>query len=495
MTPLPDIFNQPSNAKVLVLGDLMLDRYVWGDVDRISPESPVPVLSVRQEEVRLGGAASVAGLLRALEAEPILVGILGDDPAGRTLAKVLDEAAIERRVVVLPLRPTTCKERYIGRAGHRHPQQLLRVDREESHPLDPASEDVLLKEIGVLMPSCAAVLISDYSKGVCTPRLLQETIACAHRLGKPVLIDPGRHADYEWYRGADALTPNRSEAGAVVGYRIHDPDRGLNAAADISRRYGIGCVIVKLDSQGMVLHQRDGTSAVLPTQAREVYDVTGAGDMVLAVLGWAAASGLAWREAAVLANLAAGLEVEKWGVTPVTRAELRRALHASAESPAAKHVSLDEMAALAEEYRSRGKRVVFTNGCFDLLHVGHVNYLREAAALGHVLVVAVNSDAGVRRLKGPSRPVIGETDRAALLAALSCVDHVLVFEEDTPHEFLRRIRPDVLVKGGTYTVEGVVGREIVETYGGQVCVVGAIPGVSTTDILSRAREMADNSSN
>jgi D-beta-D-heptose 7-phosphate kinase/D-beta-D-heptose 1-phosphate adenosyltransferase len=300
-----------------------------------------------------------------------------------------------------------------------------------------------------------------------------------------VLIDPARRADYSAYRGATLLAPNRVEMALAVGRPIRTSDDALAAAFDLRDRLGAGAVLLKLDKGGMVLAAAGVPGRVFPTLPREVCDVTGAGDMVLAMMGLCRASGLDWADAAPLANLAAGLEVERLGVTPVTRAELHAAC---AAAEIGKQVTLAHMETLAAGYRKGGKTLVFTNGCFDLLHVFHANYLGEAAALGDVLVVAVNSDASVRRLRGPARPVIKEADCAAMLAALDCVDHVLIFDDDTPHELLRRLRPEILVKGGTYRVEEVVGADVVAAYGGRVCVTGKIDGVSTTDILAAVRK-------
>ena len=395
--------------------------------------------------------------------------------------------------------------------------------------------DSLAGAIEQELPNVDAVLISDYAKGVCTPELLARVIGAARERGLPVLVDPARIGDYERYRGATLVKPNRRETELVTGRAIHSPTDALEAGRELVRRYDFQAVVVTLDGDGMALVTADGTAEHVPTRPRQVSDITGAGDMVLAVLGLCVGgkskSGrveeskgrrvqeskskgvggrLGLREAVELANVAAGLEVERVGVVTVTRREIAQAAglevapgrrtgvpdalsSRAAPTPvrrpgATKIVTLDQMAALAAGYRREGKSVVFTNGCFDLLHVGHVTYLEEAATLGDVLVVAVNSDASVRRLeKGPERPIVPEADRAAMPAALGCVDHVLIFDEATPHRLLEAIRPDVLVKGGTYAVEQVVGREIVERYGGRVCVTGMQPGVSTTKLVAEIR--------
>ena len=477
MNDLTRLLDKLRHPKVLVLGDLILDGYTWGNADHVSPEAPVLVLKADQHEVRLGGAASVANLLQALEAEVSVSGVVGDDAEGRVILKLLDDAGINRAGVFCDSsRPTTDKERFIGRAAQRHPHQILRVDHELCSPLPSPVEQQLSDFLLPMLPTFDVILISDYAKGVCTPPLLTRVIAAAKQLTLPVLVDPARTADYSRYRDATLLCPNRVEAEMASDITIHSPADAIEAGKRIFEKFYVKTVIVKLDRDGMVLVQAGGPGRHFPTKERHVYDVTGAGDMVLAMLGLARASGLYWAEAAQLANVAAGLEVERMGVVPVTRTEIEREIGTKP-----KRVSLAEMTTLADRYRTEGKRLVFTNGCMDLLHLGHVTYLLEAAEMGDVLVVAINSDASVRRLKGDGRPVMAQEQRATLVSALECVDHVLILDDDTPHELLREIRPDVLVKGGT-TGE-IVGREVVESYGGQVQHLSTVPGVSTTEIL------------
>jgi D-beta-D-heptose 7-phosphate kinase / D-beta-D-heptose 1-phosphate adenosyltransferase len=491
MEPLLEILKSIGRPRLLVLGDLILDRYTWGNAERVSPEAPVLVLAADAQEARLGGASSVASLLRGLDAEVALAGVIGDDTDGQTVGRLLEEVGIDQGLVLAdPARPTTTKERFIGRAASRHPHQILRVDHELCDTIPSVLEERLARSIIARLNEFQAVLVSDYKKGVCTPGLLRVTILAAKDLGLPVLIDPARITDYERYQGATLLVPNRAEAALATGQpKIGTPEDALAAARHLRKRFDTRAVIVKLDSDGMAVVSAEGGEVHIPTRPRDVHDVTGAGDMVLAVLGLTQASGIGLADAVRLANAAAGLEVQRLGVAPVTRGEIQselapRTSTVKSKPPATKFVSLDELEIMAESYRQERRSVVMTNGCFDLLHVGHATYLEEAARLGDVLVVAVNSDRSVRRLKGPSRPVIPQEDRARLLAALECVDHVLVFDEATPHELLRRIRPDVLVKGGTYTKEEVVGREVVASYGGRVCVTDAVPSVSTTKILA-----------
>jgi D-beta-D-heptose 7-phosphate kinase / D-beta-D-heptose 1-phosphate adenosyltransferase len=518
----------PEPRRVLVLGDIMLDQYTWGRAERVSPEAPVLVMQAETCDVRLGGAGAAAGLLRGLDAEVLLAGVVGDDPEGRIVRHLLDQAGIEGRLVQTDAhRPTTHKHRFLATVEQRQPHQILRVDHERTHPLAMDMEQSLAGAIENELANVDAVLISDYAKGVCTPELLARVIGAAREQGLPVLVDPARIGDYERYRGATLVKPNRRETELATGRAIHSPADALEAARELVRWYDFQAVVVTLDGDGMALVTADGLAEHVPTRPRQVSDITGAGDMALAVLGLCVAEEskserveeskgqevagrIGLREAVELANVAAGLEVERVGVVPVTRREIaegagigvgpgRRTRPSvvvglpGTPTPvrrpgSTKLVTLDEMTALAAAYRREGKTVVFTNGCFDLLHVGHVTYLEQAATLGNVLVVAVNSDESVRRLgKGPERPIVPEADRAAMLAALACVDHILIFEEATPHRLLEAIRPDVLVKGGTYTVEQVVGHEIVEGYGGRVCVTGMQPGVSTTKLVAEIR--------
>lgn len=519
--------------RVLVLGDVILDRYVYGEAERVSPEAPVLVVRADSEETRLGGGASVARLLRGLEADVLLAGVVGDDATARIVRDLLHVDGVDGSLVLSDSsRPTTTKERLIGRAANRHLHQIVRVDREVRTPLDETLQQRLAGLIADRLPECQAVLISDYAKGVCTPQLLATVISAAKRLHVRVLVDPARIADYSRYQGCDLMTPNRVEVEMASGVRVACLSDAATAGKSLCDKFDLSAVLVTLDKDGMLLvsgskaartesgcggarrldqpdetaggqfsngnrlaerdgYIGDGYFEHFPTRPREVYDITGAGDMVLAMLGHCLAEGRSLPDAIRLANIAAGLEVERQGVAPVSWTEiLAECQHDRRPMAADKLVTLDAMAALAESYRQTGRRVVFTNGCFDLLHVGHVSLLQEAARLGDVLIIAVNSDASVRRVKGPSRPVIVEQDRATMLASLGCVSHVLVFEEDTPHELLRRIRPDVLAKGGT-TAE-IVGREIVEGYGGQVMLLSQFGNNSTTNIVHEIQKRSDH---
>ena len=473
-----------AHPRILVLGDLILDRYTWGNAERVSQEAPVILLRADRQEMRLGGAGNVCAMLRGLEAEVVAVGVVGEDQDGQQLRRLLDEAGVEHaRVRVDSGRPTTSKERFLGRAQGVHAHQILRVDRETREPVSATLEAQLTSDVLEALEHCDAVLISDYDKGVCTPRLLRTVIDAARSAGIPVVVDPIRSTDYSRYRGATTMTPNRTEAGLATGITIETPEDAFRAGHKLLRSLKLDTCIVTLDKDGMALVESDQRAELHPTRPRAVYDITGAGDMVLAMIGVALASGLSPVDAVRLGNVAGGLEVEKVGVVVIPRHEIREWLWNERLSSRDKRVDLDTLQRIVEAQRAVGRSIVLTNGCFDLLHVGHVQCLQEAAAQGDVLIVAVNSDASVRRLKGPSRPVIGQRDRAAMLAALDCVDHVLLFEDDTPLEAIRRLRPDVLVKGGTYAAGEVVGRELVESWGGRVHRAAIVEGVSTTALL------------
>jgi D-beta-D-heptose 7-phosphate kinase/D-beta-D-heptose 1-phosphate adenosyltransferase len=475
--------------RILVVGDLILDRYVWGYAERISQEAPVPLLRADHREHRLGGAASVATMLRALEAEVALVGAVGVDGEAELVRRLLGGMGIDDRAV-LPLddRPTTLKERYIGRAQDRHPQQMIRVDYETREPIPAAAERALLDRLPGAVAQSDIVLISDYDKGVCTPALLRGLIDACRSAGVRVIADPIRSADYSRYRGVHCMTPNRLEASLATGMPIAHPEDALEVGRRLVATLGMESVLVTLDRDGMALCRSDGRAAILPTRPRQVYDITGAGDMVLSVVGLCLASGADYDEAAALGNVAGGLEVEKIGVALLSRQELLRDLIDHHRPEAGKRLGVDLLQAEVSRRRQAGQTIVFTNGCFDLLHVGHIRLLREAAALGDFLVVGLNSDTSVRQLKGPSRPINGEDDRAELLAALEAVDAVTVFDAETPLALIQAIRPDVLVKGGDYRPDEVVGRAEVEAGGGRLVLVPLAEGHSSSRLIRTAAE-------
>jgi D-beta-D-heptose 7-phosphate kinase / D-beta-D-heptose 1-phosphate adenosyltransferase len=482
---LIDLVQRLGQPRVLVVGDLMLDRYVWGDAERVSQEAPVLLLHADKREERLGGASSVATMLRALGAKVALAGVIGHDADGERVRQMLDDLGIDQDSVLADTdRPSTVKERYIGRAQHRHPQQMIRVDYEVREPLSAAIEQRLTEAIQDRMDRADIVLISDYDKGVCTPGMLTATVATAKARGLRTVADPIRGTDYRKYHGCSAVTPNRLEAGLATGRVLVNRAESLAAAGQLCEQLELEAAVVTLDKEGMALAHRDGRQTVFPTRQRQVYDITGAGDMVLGVLGMALAAGADYDPAIRLANIAGGLEVEKIGVATVTRDEILRDLvHAGA----AGNQSVLPLDALCRELDRRrlGQRVAFTNGCFDVLHAGHVQYLQEARAQADLLVVGLNSDTGVRALKGDGRPIHPAEARAYVLSGLQAVDYVVLFDELTPLRLIQAIRPDVLIKGADYRKEEVVGALFVESYGGRVHLAPLREGYSTTGTLRR----------
>ncbi len=475
------------NPRVLVVGDLILDRYIWGYAERISQEAPVPLLRADKREHRLGGAASVATMLRALGAEVKLIGGVGEDGEAGVVRGMLRELGIDDRLVIaLDDRPTTLKERYVGRAQDRHPQQMIRVDYETRDPIPALAETRLHAELAGAIDWADVVLISDYDKGLCTPTLLRAVIDQARAAGVKVLADPIRGSDYRRYHGVHCMTPNRLEAQLATGLSIARPEDALRVGAALVETLGMEAVLVTLDRDGMALVYADGRSELVPTRPRQVYDITGAGDMVLAVIGLCLASGAGYDEAAALGNVAGGLEVEKFGVALLTRGEILRDLIDHNESEGSKILSRSHLVAEVRRRKLAGQKIVFTNGCFDLIHPGHTRLFRQAADLGDFLIVGLNSDASVRRLKGPTRPLNDEDARAEVLSALEAVDVVTIFDEDTPLELINALLPDVLVKGGDYRPDQVVGRAEVEAAGGRLVLIPLVPGHSTTGVVERA---------
>lgn len=491
---LIELVRRLGTPRVLVVGDIMLDRYVWGNPERISQEAPVVLLRADTREERLGGASSVATMLRALGAETKLVGVVGHDADGLRTRQLLSKLGIETDLVVTDVsRPTTVKERYIGRAQSRHPQQMIRVDYESREPISHEIERHLLGNLIDSLAHADIVLISDYDKGVCTPSLLAATIAAAKQRGLRVIADPIRGGDYSKYRGCSSMTPNRLEAGLATARTITNTTQALEAATELRERFELEAGIVTLDKDGMALSHRNGQLSIYPTRPRQVYDITGAGDMVMATLGIALAAGADYDAAIRLANVAGGLEVEKIGVATVTRDEILADLMQAASQEVervngvGKVVSLPQLLRELQHRRNLGQRIAFTNGCFDVLHAGHVQYLAEARRQADCLVVGLNDDASVKQLKGPSRPVNPVEARALVLAALRDVDYVTIFADPTPLAVITAVRPDVLVKGADYRKAEVVGADFVEGYGGRVYLAELRDGYSTTRLIERMR--------
>jgi D-beta-D-heptose 7-phosphate kinase/D-beta-D-heptose 1-phosphate adenosyltransferase len=474
--------------RIGVLGDLMLDRYVFGDAERISPEAPIQILRAAHEETRLGGAGSVVNNLLALGADVSVFGVLGADAAGDQYLDDLKAAGARTAGVVrLTGRPTTIKTRFVGRAQHRHLQQVLRVDWEDTSSLPATAEHRLLAKVAAFMRTADALVLSDYNKGVLGPRLTPQVIRLARRRRLPVLVDPIKDRNYAKYRGATLLTPNRMETELATGIRLTGPDAIRRAARRLVDDLRLAAAVITLDKDGALLAMRGKPGQMIPTRPRLVYDVAGAGDMVIAVLALAVASGAALPDAVRLANVAGGLEVEKFGVQTVTRDEIIADLLSEARRTGDKVRSRANLLVDLQRHRARGETVVFTNGCFDVLHAGHVEFLEFAGRHGDVLVVGLNSDRSVRRNKGPGRPICGEIQRARVLAALEAVDYIVLFDEPTPGPLIGTVRPDVLVKGEDWRQKGVVGREFVEAHGGRVVLAPLVKGLSTTALVERIR--------
>lgn len=473
--------------RVLLVGDLILDRYVYGDAERISPEAPVPVLRRQYEEERVGGAGSVAANLRELGIDVVCCSLVGLDDAGHRVRALLETQRIGTRgILSLPDRPTTTKTRFVGLAQHRHRQQLMRVDEEVTRPFVGPQADRFIETAVEAARDVAAVCLEDYDKGLLTESLCQRVIAAASAARKPVLVDPARLPDYQKYRGATILTPNRTEFQIVSGCRADSIDSIQSATEAVIQKYDLGGLLVTLDRDGALLALRGKQPVHVPTRPRAVYDNTGAGDAVLAMLAAAVAAGANWEEAARLTNIAGGLEVEKFGCVPVTRDEVIADLHLSVGSAISKVRPAEQLAAELALRKRRGETVVLTNGCYDILHAGHVRFLEQCREHGDVIVVAVNSDASVRALnKGKGRPIVPQQQRAEVLAALGCVDYVVIFDEPTPAGIVQKLNPNVLVKGQDWADKGVIGREHVESHGGKVVLIPLVDGISTTSIIDR----------
>lgn len=480
LAPLLQVLDRYPGLNVWVIGDLMLDEYVIGAVARVSPEAPVPVVRVSDTEHRLGGAANVARQVAALGAKVTLAGAIGTDAAGDDVLRLCAAAGIDTRGIVRTAsRRTTRKLRVLG-----HSQQLLRMDWEDSSPCDADVCAQMLAGLGGDLPE--AVILSDYAKGVLTPPLIAAIIGRASKV--PVVVDP-KSRDFTRYRGAFAVTPNLRELELASGTSLDptNPDSVAAAARPLIAAAGLSAMVVTLSEHGMLVVPSAGPPIPVPASRRAVFDVTGAGDTAIAVLTLSLAAKASLSAAAKLANAAAGVAVGQVGAVAVDADGIRGELTAA---PDAKVLSRTELAARAASWRIAGKRIVFTNGCYDLLHAGHLSLLHGAARLGDVLVLAINSDASVRRLKGPERPLVPQAERAALLAALACVDAVTIFDEDTPLETIKAVRPHILVKGADYKAEQVVGREVVEASGGHVALVPLLPQKSTTALVERIKGLA-----
>ena len=473
-----------SRSRVLCVGDLMLDRFVYGVVERTSPEAPVPVLRIEKQAVMLGGAGNVVRNIVSLGASASLVSVVGDDAMGRELTTMVgNEPRVEPHLLLEPGRESTVKTRYVANG-----QQLLRADLESTHDIAELCAENLMRVAADSLSGCDVVVLSDYAKGVLTERVVRTLIADARAVGRPVIVDP-KGRDFSRYRGASVITPNRRELADATGRRVESDDELVAAARQIIETCGIEAVLVTRSQDGLSVIPGDGDACHLPTQARSVYDVSGAGDTVVASFAVALGQAISLPAAAAIANLAAGIVVGKTGTATAFDWELRTALDMSGETGVqAKIKARGTLRDAVETWRESGLSVGFTNGCFDLLHPGHMSLLREAKSHCDRLVVAINSDQSVRRLKGPDRPIQLESARADILASLEMVDGITVFDEDTPEALIELLRPDVLVKGADYSLDEVVGGEFVKSYGGIVVLAAIEPNFSTTDTIARMRK-------
>ncbi len=473
------------NPKILVVGDLILDRYADGKTGRVSPEAPVLVFEFDSERYLLGGACNVAANLRNLGAETSVLGVIGDDEAGRTLRTLLHDDGIDTSCLVTDrTRPTTRKTRYVAKTA-----QVLRVDEESKAPIAGDAEKELLALLSQRPFPWQSILLSDYGKGVLTPKVIRAAVDAAKSAGGIVVVDP-KGKDYSIYRGVDLLTPNREEAEAATGISIKGTPELHKAAEKLRALTGIKTATITLGKDGIFFENEDGTHRILPTEARQVFDVTGAGDTVVAVLTFCRTCGVSLPDSLALANIAASITVGKFGTWAPSRQEVMARL-GEGGSTGRKILTQPEAAVVATRLRTEGRRLVFTNGCFDILHPGHCDYLQKARSYGDALMVAVNADESVRRQeKGPGRPINTLEDRMAVLSALAAVDYVVPFDEDTPKDLIEMLTPQVLAKGEDWRDKGVVGREWVESHGGQVILVPLRAGKSTTSIVDKVLKNA-----
>ncbi len=479
MTDLTHIdLNDLTPLKVLVAGDFMLDEYIWGRVERISPEAPVMVVNVERETRVLGGAGNVVNNLVGLGAQVAVLGLVGQDNPGEAIEAELKRLEVDPTGLFADTqRQTTLKTRVLG--GN---QQIVRIDRENRQPAAAWFPQKAEQHVKSLLQDLDAIILSDYGKGVLSEPLLTAIISWGRERQLPVVVDP-KGQDYSRYRQATIITPNRKEAELAVGYPLHHREDLLKAGQELCRNCDTDAILITLGAEGMILFRRDLPPQEIPAQAREVFDVSGAGDTVVAVM----ALGLAhWRHpllAAKLANLAAGIVVGKIGTAPILRTELAAALQGQSALRSEKIITLPELRLLAPRLQAQGKRLVFTNGCFDLLHWGHIKFLEESHRLGDILIVALDTDDSVRRVKGQCRPVIHEGQRLRMLAALEAVDYVTVFSSGQLPEILAALKPDVLTKGSNYPATEVSGREVVYSYGGQVVIIPITDAVSISGLI------------
>jgi D-beta-D-heptose 7-phosphate kinase/D-beta-D-heptose 1-phosphate adenosyltransferase len=477
------------SPRILLVGDFMLDVYIYGDALRISPEAPVPVLKVQSTKYACGGAGSVANDILALGAQVSCIGVTGDDQNAAKLRQMLSEAAADTEgLITSPGRPTTTKQRLIGLAQHRHQQQLFRMDEESTEPLSNEQYRQLLQAYKDNLKKADIVCLQDYNKGLLRSDICREMIESAKKAGKKVLVDPCLAADYSKYACATLITPNRQETFANVGFDIKTSDDAARAAEQLAQKLLLEAVVITLDKEGAYLHTAD-VRRLVPTIPRNVYDVTGAGDVVLAVIAVTLAAGCDYLTAVRLSNIAGGIEVEKFGVATVSIDEIVNEIISVNRGSSGKIRSVDSILTELDWHRKQKETIVFTNGCFDVLHRGHIEFLKFCKAQGNVVVLGLNSDRSVKQIKGPDRPVNNQHDRAAVLAALETVDYIVVFDEPDPLNLIKQVKPDVLVKGRDWEQKGVVGRDFVKSYGGRVVLAPLVEGQSSTATIEKMKSL------
>jgi D-beta-D-heptose 7-phosphate kinase/D-beta-D-heptose 1-phosphate adenosyltransferase len=481
---LADVLSALPPTRILVVGDLILDRYADGEAQRVSPEAPVLVFDFERDRYLLGGACTVAANLRELGASSSVLGVVGADSSGERLQQLLVDADIDTQALVVDkTRPTTHKTRYVAKT-----LQVLRVDHESRAPVGGDAERQMLELLAQRPFPWKSVLLSDYGKGVLTPKVIAAAIAAARSEGGVTVVDP-KGKDYSIYQGVDLLTPNRAEAEAATGVSIETSDDLHRAAQRLREITGIKTAVITLGKDGVFFESEDGSHRIMPTEARQVFDVTGAGDTVVAVLTYCRAAGVSLEDSLRLANHAAGITVGKLGTWAPSRKEVLARLGDTSPQNVGKILDLDAAIEIGARLRAEGRRLVFTNGCFDILHRGHCEYLQLARSYGDALLVAVNGDASVQRQqKGKGRPFNHLDDRMAVLASLEAVDYVVPFDQDTPQQVIEAITPHVLAKGEDWRDKGVVGREWVESHGGQVVLVPLVAGRSTTNVVRKILE-------
>jgi len=475
------------SPKILLVGDFMLDSYIYGDALRISPEAPVQVLKVVRREYAGGGASSVAADVLTLGAKCSCIGIVGNDENAKRLFGILNTLGTETDGLIrIPERPTITKERVIGLAQHRHRQQLLRVDDECTERLSLEYYQQLADVYKAQLPACDIVCLQDYNKGMLVPEFCQKLIALARQAGKKVLVDPPLDSDYSKFSGASLIAPNRKESSHAVGFDIQTIADAEKASGILLEQLQLETVVITLDKEGAFLRTAT-TARHVKTLPRNVYDVTGAGDMMLAMLAVAMAAGCDEETALQLANIASGIEVEKFGVATVSVDEIVNEIISTHKGKTGKIHAAEELLRHLDYHRQQHETIVFTNGCFDVLHRGHIEYLRFCKNQGNVVVLGLNSDDSVHQLKGPDRPVNNQHDRAAVLAALESVDYITIFDEPDPLGLIQQVHPDVLVKGADWAEKGVIGREFVESYGGRVELAPLLDGKSSTATIEKLK--------